>query len=68
MEAPLFFFFFFFHFQRRERIKTNAMANNLAVIPHFLLHYKITKQYILPEAVVQRCSVKKVFLESSQNS
>ena len=75
---------------------------NLAVIPHFILHYKhytknevfnynflriwshllkkslmknfifcavkIINKYLLSEAVVPRCSIKKLFLESSQNS
>ena len=41
---------------------------NSAVIRHFVLHYKIINKILLSEAAVQSCSVKKVFLESSQNS
>ena len=40
--------------------------SNLAVNPHYIT--KLLIQYLLSEAVVQRCSVKKVLLESSQSS
>ena len=32
------------------------------------MHWKWSVQYLLSEAVVPRCSIKKLFLESSQNS
>ena len=35
---------------------------------HFLLSFKTLISRIFIEAVAQRCSVKKVFLEISQNS